>query len=148
MSTKQPSIFGVQSPKVVFETATITLDYSIIIQDRPVPDLILHESIINRHREWVVLGKHWVFEINLLLFKYTTGAAAKYAAVKAMEGGYVDQLFRRTDGVALKDSSSTLIRFLVEEVSETYLDTPDFPDILRIRFISENYIDITKSIKP
>jgi len=139
------SIFGIESPKVVFETATILLENSIILNDRSVKDVLIHESILDRHREIVVKGIHWLFEINLFLFKYGVDAQAKYDELKAMERGYVDQLFRRRDGSPIKYSTPADIRFVVDEITEYYIDRWDYPDVLNIRFLSENYINIQSS---
>lgn len=140
------SIFGIQSPKFVKGANTYLLDHSVIIKDAPEQDIIMHESILNRHREFVIKGKHWVFEINLLLFKYGVDAQDKYDELKPLERTLVDQLFRRKDGIAIKDSTNTLVKFFIDEITETYLNRWDFPDVLRIRFVSEKYVDMTKSV--
>lgn len=144
-----PSIFGIESPKIIdLESNTILLEHSIIINDIPSKDFIRHESIITRHREWIIKGVKRLFEINLLLYKYESGALTKYNTLKALENNYIAQLFRRKDGVQFKDAGNNNVRFYVLEISERWIDRYDYPDILNIKFISEKYIDITKSVVP
>lgn len=140
------SFFGISYPKVTYNGNPLLLEHSVILNDRLIPDIIMQESIVNRHREWVVKGKHHLFEINFYLFKYGENKQDKYDEIKAMERNYVSQLFRRSDGVQIKDSSNADVQFLCDEVSEFYIKRYDYPDVLRIKFLSENYVDMTKSV--
>jgi len=140
------SLFGIQAPKYIVGSTTVNLDHWITLDDGPEDDIIMHESIINRHREWVVKGQHWIFSGNLLLFKYAD-PQTKYDELKPDEYTLVDQLFRRRDGIAIKDAADAVVKFRVESIHETYIkDHPDYPDILRITFKSQDYIAMEKSV--
>ncbi len=49
----------------------ILLDHSEIVRDEPDIKTIMHESIINRHREWVDFAEHWAFDVMINVHKYS-----------------------------------------------------------------------------
>ena len=139
------SIFGIEAPKFVDQDNNeVELDYVVILEDRPVKDIIRNESIVNRHREWTVLGSHWIYRIIVHLFKYGEQAQTKYNELKALERKLVT-LYRRRDGLPMKDAGGNDILFLLESVDETYIDTVDYPDVLRLTFKSQDYVVVEDS---
>ena len=138
-------IFGVSAPKFVFDYGveeteqTVLLDYVIPTQDKPEPDIIEHKSVINGHREHILKGNHWIFEVRLNLYKYTN-PRSKYEEIKQYEGLDVT-LFRHRDGDPFKDSSGTEVLFTLVSVTEAYLTQIDYKDVLYLTFKSKDYID-------
>lgn len=142
--TLSNSFFGIAAPKFVHSSTTYLLDHVVILKDEPETEFIRHESIINRHREWVPKGTHWIYQVNLLLFKYAD-PSAKYAELKALERANVSQLFRRRDGAPIKDASNADVEFRIDSINETYIDRYDYPDVLTITFKSVDYVEMEKS---
>lgn len=137
-------IFGVSAPKFVIDyggesEATVLLDYCIPTQDKPEPDIIEHKSVINGHREHILKGIHWIFEVRVNLFKYTD-PRSKYEEIKQYEGQDVT-LFRHRDGEPYKDNGGNEVLFSLVSVTEAYLTQIDYKDILYLQFKSKDYID-------
>lgn len=139
------SIFGIEAPKFIKDSTTILLDHIIVLNDNPELEIIRQESIINRHREWVVIGDHWTFEINILLFKFEDDALTIYNTIKDYEYEIVDSLYRRRDGIAFKDADNNDVPFRLDYVHEFYIDRWDYPDLLNLKFSSQERVVIEKS---
>lgn len=129
------SIFGIDRPKFIDSIETeIELFHSVVIKDEPDFLTIQQESIINRHREWVDLGEHWVFQVQVYLWKYAN-PKAKYEQLHS----YLDEeviLFRRSDGEPFKNPEGNDALFKIEEVTPVYLRQTKYYDIVIITFIS------------
>lgn len=99
-------LFGTTAPKFVYGGTTVTMDYTIITKNEAIRDSILHQSIINGHTEEIIRGKHWLYELQMYLFRVSTDEytiAAKYAEMKKYEGLDV-KLYRHSDGGTFKSS--------------------------------------------
>lgn len=143
------SIFGEGTPKFIYDLGgaaedEVTLEHSAILQDTPEAEILEHKSNINGHREFIKLGSHWVFSVRLFLFKYAD-PATKYTEIRQYDGCDV-VLYRRDDGEPFLNSTGDKILFTITEVTEGYLQTTDYHDILTITFKSKDYVDLSDSL--
>ena len=143
-------IFGTGSPKFVYDPegtpVTVNLDYVVILTDKPEIDLVEHKSVINGHREFILQGKHWVYEIRLHLCKYAD-IRAKYEEINQYLGADV-WLYRHREAAPFKDSAGDEVLFNIVSIDESYFDTPDYKDVLIIRFESKDYVNLTDGTTP
>lgn len=140
-----PSIFGTGAPRFVHDyggagETNVDLDYVIILRDEPDPGDIEHKSIKTGHREWTDIGKHWTFEVLVQLFRYANPYTA-YQNFKQYKNELV-ALYKRRDGTLIKNSEDDVILFFIEAMEESYYDHYLYPDVLKIRFVSQDPIDI------
>lgn len=138
-------IFGISAPKFVYDPtgtpATVELDYVVVLNDKPEIDLVQHKSIIDGHREFTHRGKHWFYQIRVHLFKYVD-PRSKYEEILQYQGSDVI-LYRHRDGDAIKDGAGNDVVFVITGVEEAYLNTPDYKDVLIVRFESKDYVDLS-----
>ena len=141
-------IFGTTAPKFIFDptgaATAVLLDYVNIIKDEPEEIKIMHESVFTGHREFVLLKKYWVFELKLHLYKYAN-PINKYAELKTYEGSDV-RLYRHSDGNYIETPDGVDAVFFLETIDESYYQTPDYKDLLFLRFVSNNYTDLSQGI--
>lgn len=139
-------LFGTEAPKFINDPAgtpeEVLLDYSVVIKDEPEEDRIVHQSIFTGHREFILRGKYWIFEIKVHLFKYDD-PIGKYNEIKQFEGMNV-RLYRHQDGDYIKQPDGSEASFFIESIDESYYQTADYKDLLFIRFVSNNYVDLSK----
>lgn len=134
------SIFGEERKiKFVKDMTTITLDHCVILIDEPEPKTIMHESIINRHREWIDIYNHHKIEGIVYLFKYADPAAS-YENFLQYEGQLVDELYNFIDGDPLSDAGDNPVNFLLKKIKPLYLETDEYPDVLRFIFESQKTV--------
>lgn len=136
---------GVSYPKIVDgASATINLQYSKILRDEPEYDMLMYQSEITGNRNIYIRGYHWVFEILVYLTRYAN-PKTKFDEIHGAYNEEVD-LYRYADNAACKDSGSTVVKFHFVECVPLYLDDTCRLDACRCKFISTEYIDISKSI--
>jgi len=138
-------IFGTGEPKFVYTNEseiTVTMGYANVEKDEPEFDYIVHKSVLNGHREVYDKGVHWVYEVIVNLFKYNDPKSKlnQFFAAK----GFDLTLYRHSDANPFKDSSDAVVLFKLTEIEPFYLETILFRDKVRLKFISKDYIDISK----
>ena len=147
-------IFGTTAPKFIFNPTglnqTVLLNYVVILKDAPEEDFLIHQSIFTGHREFILKGKYWVFDLKMHLYKYTTVVdgktpTEKYDEIKQFEGVNL-RLYRHGNGDYLKDSSNAEVEMFLESVTESYYKTTDYKDLLLLKFKSTKYVDIAKGV--
>ncbi len=147
-------IHGTSAPKFIFDPTgagtVVLLDYIQILKDKPEPEEIIHQSIFTGHREFIILGHYYIYECRLHLYKYTTVVDGltpqeKYDEIKQFEGAVV-RFFRHSDGDYLKDSTGAEVQMFLQSVDESYYKTPDYKDLLLLKFKSTEYIDLTQGL--
>lgn len=134
------SIFGVQAPKFKSGETEVELDHIVIVRDEPDLDDTEHKSIITGYREWDKKGKHWIFEVEVYIYKYANPLTA-YQNFKNYEFELVE-LWKRRDGNSFHNEDDEIVYFFIESMEELYLEHYQYPDVLRVRFLSQNPIDI------
>lgn len=141
-------IFGSTAPKFVVDpqgaSHTVVLDYIVVTKDEPEQDILIHESIFTGHREIIIKGSYWVYECDLHLFKYWS-PTTKYNTLKGYVGNEVS-FYRHRNGDVLRDSSGNEVMMLFESMDEAYYQTPDYKDLLKLRFRSLKYVDLKESL--
>lgn len=134
MAVKE-SIFGIEAPKFVdAESNEVLLDYFVILKDEPDFGTIKHQSIINRHREWVDRGDHWIFEGLIHLFKYEN-PEQKYLELHS----YYKQnviLYKRRDSLPYSNSDGDAAYFRIDKLEPINLKASGLPDVLLLSFVS------------
>lgn len=129
------SIFGIEAPKFIdAESNEILLDYFVVLKDEKDLGTIIHPSIINRHREWIDKGDHWIFEGLIHLFKYDD-PEEKYLELK----NYYKQnviLYKRRDGFPFFNAEEEDAYFRIDKLEPIFLNASGFPDVLFISFLS------------
>lgn len=146
-----PSIFGIGAPKFVYDFGgsneqEIELDHVVIITDDPDISTIENKSVKTGFTSWNYKGKHWIFELDLYLFKYPlANQKSFYNTLKSFENTLVT-LYKRRDGDFIKNPNDDPVLFFIEEIEERYVERFDYPDTLRIRFISQDPIDKVFSV--
>lgn len=143
-------LFGNSAPKFIFdpdgENITVLLDYIVTLEDRPEEDYLIHESVFTKHRSFILKGKNWIYRCKLHLYKYTgVTPQVKYAELKQYEGSAV-RFYRHRDGDYLKDSTGAEVQMFLQSVDESYYQTSDYKDLLLLKFISTEYVDLTQGI--
>jgi hypothetical protein len=147
-------IFGNEAPKFIYNPAvinqTVLLNYIQVITDKPEPEEIIHQSIFTGHREFIILGHYYIYVCKLHLYKYTTAVDGltpqeKYDEIKQFEGNVV-RFFRHSDGNYLKDSTGAEVEMFLQSIDESYYKTPDYKDLLLLKFKSTKYVDLTQGL--
>lgn len=134
------SIFG-EERKIKFKKngTDVLVDHCVILRSEPEPKTILHESIINRHREWIDIYNHHIVECIVYLCKYADPNAA-YQNFLQYEGALVDSLYEYIDGLPFYDENYSPAKFWFEKIKPRYIETDEYPDELRFTFKSEKTI--------
>jgi hypothetical protein len=139
-------IFGEASPKFIgSDDVHVNLDHVLIPfeVDRPDFKTIVHESTINRDRNFVHRKAHWDWTGVLLLFQYSD-PLAKYEQLMTY---LYDQVtfYRHRDKDPFKDSSGTIVPFVITEIEPFYFTNGFRQDAVRISLTSTKVVDIVKS---
>lgn len=143
-------LFGLAAPKFIYDPGgvneEIVLDYSVIQKDELKPDIIVHKSVLNGHREFINKGSHHLFEVRIHLHKYTD-KAARLVKLKELKSYLTFDviLYRHSDGVSIKNLLGDPVLYTITEIEEGYYKTPDFKDIVTIAFQSKDYVDFSNS---
>jgi len=138
-------IFGTGEPKYIYDNdgdVTVTLGYSVVERDEPEFDYIEHKSVLNGHREVYDKGTHWVYEVVVNLFKYNDPKSKLNTFYASKPFDLI--LYRHSDGNPFQDADGTTVYFKLVEIEPFYLETILFRDKVRLKFISKDYIDISK----
>jgi len=140
------SIFGIAGPKFIGSDDThVDLDHVLLPfeQDGPEFKTIMHESAINRDRNFVHRKYHWIWTGVILLFRYAD-PLTKYETL--MDYLYDSVTFyRHRDKDPFKDSSGTVVPFVITEIHPFYFTHAWGHDALRITLRSTKVVDIEKS---
>jgi len=141
-------IFGTSVPKIklaVSPSTIYTLNYAKILKDEPDNEYLVHQSVINGHKEFILKGTHWSFEVGINLFKESNPGTA-YSGYAALLGKKF-YLYRHSSlNVAIQDSSGTDVPFMLYEKQESYYQTTDFKDYLILKFQSCDYVSLEQSL--
>lgn len=133
---------GILGPKIIVDpTGTPTevyLDFVKYINDKSVPDIVTHKSVMTGHTEYAVKGRHWEFDIEMNFYKYSD-QKSMYNTLYPYWGTDV-YLYRHRDGEAMKDAAGNNVLFTFTEITESYMQTPDFKDLLTLCFRSKDYV--------
>ena len=139
-------LLGIQSPEFILDpfgtNVSYIFDRSVILEDKNIPDIITHKSVLTGFTRHRIKGTHHLFKIRVHLFKETTLQNQKnlFTSYKALLGltGY---LKKHTDGIHIfKRDGSGPAMYTVTDVEDSYFDTPDFKDVMLITFKSNEYI--------
>lgn len=137
------SFFGEDYPKFIANVDStqdeILLEHCIILKDEPDPDLYVVRSVKTGKRTFTNAGRHWIFKVKVLLWKYDN-PATKYLSLKSFEGSSV-WLYRRSDGETFYSSFLDKIKFTLVSANESYFDDYKKQDCLTLTFMSEDRID-------
>lgn len=142
----QNSIFGIEAPQFEFDSTIVELDHVVISNENNSFDYddIVHESVFNRYRVWTDMGDHFTFRLLMYLFKYDN-PQAKYDELKAYHKSLV-KLWRRRDGNPFRNAANEIVLFRFDQMNESFLHDYLYPDILSLVFISQDPIDISKTL--
>ena len=137
-------IFGVQAPKFIGSNGTtVLLDNAVIIKNEPDYRTLTQESEIDKSKNIIGFGYHWLFVCKVYLYKYATPTAKLNEIMPYLFDTVT--LYPHRENPAIKDSSSVVIPFVLEKIVPATLNTPDKKDTLILTFRSTKLVDITKS---
>lgn len=135
-------IFGTTEPKyiTVVGSTTVALPYSQVISSEPSTDYVEQRSELTGERQFLPRGTHWVVEIQVNLWKYSSPTpATKYATIAGHRGAKV-YLYLHSDGNPFYKSAGVSAAFVLKEVSPKWVTDTDYKDILILRFESADTI--------
>lgn len=139
-------IFGQSAAKFtnIAETVTVLLDYDNLTPSWIEPNEIMHESIVNKHREWIKIADHHAsFSVMINLHKYPI-PQAKFIEIYNYLNTDV-YFYPHRDAGALKDSTGAKVKFHIESIEPFCLEEPWY-DALNITFKSKDGIDFSQSL--
>lgn len=140
-------IFGIQAGKFTNATRTIEvlLDYDVLTPSWIEPNVIQHESVINKHREWIKIADHHAsFTVMVNLHKYTS-PWTKFIEIYNHLNTLV-YFYPHRDAGALKTDAGVEIRFFIESIEPFCLEEPWY-DALSITFRSQDPYDFSQSLE-
>ena len=138
------AVFGSDAPKIITSGAVeIEIDNVEVINDRPlvsVKEFIEQFSGIKERRFY---GRHWLFEIQVNLFK----EADPLATYNTLKGVLFDEvtLYRHRDGDQFKKPNGEDVPFFVSAVDPKYIEQNNYNDILIMRFESAEIVDVLQN---
>ena len=139
------SIFGTSAPRFVTTgAATINLDYSEVIEDKPSPDRLVNKSPLSGSITNVERGDHYTVKIKVNLFKYSNPTTKFNEIVAHYRTGVY--LYKHRDGNAYKDSSGSDVLMYFDLIERGYLETGNFEDVLILTFKSTEWIDLGEMV--
>lgn len=139
-------IFGVQAGKFTntARTVEVLLDYDVLTPSWIEPNEVMHESVINKHREWIrIAGHHSSFTIMVNLHKYPL-PWQKFIEIYNFLNTNV-YFYPHRDAGALKNSAGTEIKFHITNIEPFCLEEPYY-DALNITFVSQDPFDFSQSL--
>jgi len=136
------SLFGTEYPKFIGNPTTtrneILLEHSVILKDEPQTDIYSSKSIKTGKRVFINAGRHWTFQVKVLLWKYAD-PSAKYAEIKAYETLDVE-VYRHSDSYPIIDTYGNEGIFVLVSVDEDYFERVNYKDVLILTFLSKEKI--------
>jgi hypothetical protein len=136
------SIFGTEGPRIITGAdVTIDLDYAIVLKDEPEYKNLTHENEITGSRYFIQRGSHWLFDVQIHLWKYEGMPDPYDRLVSAL---YDDAIvvYKHRDGNPFQDSAGADVPFVLYELNPYYMTTTDYKDALILKFKSMKYVDI------
>jgi len=139
-------IFGVQAGKFrnTAGTVEVLLDYDVLSPSWIEPNVIMHQSVINTHREWIKIADHHAsFTVMVNLHKYAnpwTKLIEIYAHLNTLVYFYPHR-----DAGALKNDAGTEIKFFIESMEPFCYEEPWY-DAVNITFRSQDPYDFNQSL--
>jgi len=142
-------IFGTGRPKFVYDLggedeSEILLDHFIVDDDNLEDDVIEHESVITKYRDWEEKGEHYLFSGRMNIFRFGN-PFAKYQEVMAYKNSLVT-LWRHRDHDAFQDSSGNIVLFKVK-MEPYYFTQAKYKDVIKLTFKSQKPVDIDKCLQ-
>lgn len=139
-------IFGVQAGKFTNtgRTVEVLLDYDVLSPSWIEPNEVMHESVINKHREWITIADpHASFTVMVNLHKY---ASPQQKFIEIYNHLNTDVYFYpHRDAGALKTSAGVEIKFHLAAIEPFCLEEPWY-DALNITFVSKDGFDFSQSL--
>lgn len=138
------SAFGKLSPKFEESGTEVELNHIIVLQNEPEDLDIEQMSVVNYYRDWVSRGEHWIFSLRMNLFAYPD-PRAKFNEIMAYQRTVIDRLWMHRDRDCFKDTLGNDAAFRLT-IRPSWLESPNYYDILFLTFRSQKVIDISKSV--
>lgn len=141
------SLFGSGQPILYQGTNPVAmLGNSIIERIEPDTNDIVHESKLNRRRDFLSRGTHLEIDIRVHLFKWNPAYISQnFAMFYALKGQKVSVRPYETSSFVYKQADGTDALFFVKEVYPYYLDSAQYRDAVRIELMSCDPIDFSVS---
>lgn len=141
------SIFGIEDPKIVLDDESEIIFYhSVVLKDEPDFLTLQQESIITGHREWIDLGEHWIFQIEVFLWKYANPVTFYIELMDLLYREVI--LYRRKDGSPFTNPEGEDALFRIDEVIPNYVRQTKYYDVLIITFVSVDPVTQPNLSKP
>ena len=144
------SIFGVESPKIVFDLGgpgevTVILNHWVPLIDEPDERIVVQESELDSDREFLPRSEYLKFAGKVLLFKYgnLTLIRSKFEEIYQFKYKKV-VLWKHRDGEPYKDADGNPILFFVKATPQN-LSTLIYKDVLYLEFLSTKGVDYSDS---
>ena len=139
--------WGTGAPKFEDQQGNIILlDKAKVLQNEPVYHYLEQPSVINGFINHIHKGYWWLYVVRIHVFKYDESIKKTNELLPYL--GKDVYLYRHREADPFKNSAGEKLLFRIQEVTTDHLDTPDFRDIIDIKFKSTNYVDVSKSILP
>lgn len=135
-------IFGGLAPKFQVSSTDILLDFAVIEKDEPDYKNVMHESELDRTRNFITRPAHHVFEVVVHLHKYAD-PKAKYDEIMAQLTVQTCKVWRHRDYQPFQTPAGADALFVLIEAQPFYITTSDYADGLRLKFISVDTIAIS-----
>jgi hypothetical protein len=137
------AIWGSSYPKIKTSgNYEIELPYAKILKDEPDFDSIMHENVLTGSRVRVRTKYHWIFEVQINLYKYPSPAYS-YNLLNTYLNDLVS-LWRHRDWEPVCDVNGDEVQFWFKEIVPIFLTDVNFEDALILKFISMNWVDLSK----
>jgi len=142
------SIFGTGKPKVEYGATptTVNIDYCEILNIDYLQDNIINKSKVAGEIGHYEKGVQVSIEIKVNLWK-ETNISTKFNSYLALKNQDLTFYLHRDSG-AFDDSSGDPVMFRMIEFKPIYLTQHNFEDVLIMKFISTDYVDLDQHIKP
>lgn len=140
-------IFGLGSPKFVYNATDYLLDYCTMDPSYISPDVVEHNSIISGHKEFVPKGDYAEFKLYINLFKYSN-PRAKFEELYACNHKDVI-FFPHREGIAIKKAGTSGVTdclFFISEMLPHYLENLWKYDLLEITLKAKDYVDLSNQV--
>ena len=140
--------FGTAAPKFkgIYESDYVLLDAALVIEDKPLYDVVEQPAVEGGHINFINKGYWWVYLVRIHVFKYEE--SIKKAKELMSYLGKDVYLWRHRDGEGFKDKNGDLVPFRITEVTPNYFKTAIYHDRIDIMFKSTEYVDLSQSILP
>lgn len=128
--------FGTSAPKFTIGGLTVLLNKARVLADYPSYTYLEQQSILNGYINHIHEGYHWIYIVRIFIYKERESIAKSNELMSHL--GKDVYLFRHREAFPFRDKNGDDLLFRIQEVTPSNFNTPDFKDIIDIKFKSPN----------